>query len=421
MQMEVKPLSSHAIEQADNGAAGNRWQMARDNSWARSLVEPTLPGKLRVNAEDFYVCESLRFTPGAQPLADRDCAHWLLKIEKHRLDTLTLQRQLAERSGAQLRDIGYAGLKDKHARCEQWMSIPARSDKAQLDRLKAWQVNGEAKWRVLEVQPQRKKLSRGANLGNQFVIVLRDVFSGLDATQLKAGETQLQQRVARLSGEGFPNYFGEQRFGLNANNLPRALSSFSSGKRISRNQRGLFLSALRSYLFNALLHQRVLDCSWRKLLPYDALVLEGSNSQFRVLGDETAAQIEDIEARLASCDLHIGGPLFGARNKQPDHCPELDQRIQAAHPDIVDVLDKAGMDYALRPLRVVPKDFSMQRQGDDVQLTLFLPSGSFATALLRELFDYSDVSRAASRNASREATHKASRPAVPTTSGNNRS
>ncbi|NNC54872.1 MAG: tRNA pseudouridine(13) synthase TruD, partial [Pseudomonadales bacterium] len=305
-------------------APTNRWQKARDNSWARSLGMPSLPGKLRVSAEDFYVREELRFTPGAEELSERESAHWLLNIEKQKLDTLALQRQLAERSGAKLRDIGYAGLKDKHARCEQWMSVPARVDKAQLQRLQAWQQSGEAKWRVLAIHPQRKKLTRAANRGNHFTIVLRDVFSALDAGQAKQAETELQQRVEQLQREGFPNYFGEQRFGMHANNLSRGLSALGAGKRTSRSQRSLFLSAMRSYLFNELLHKRVLDGSWRKLMPNDAVVLAGTNSQFRVHGNEAEDQLQDIEQRIKACDLHIGGPLFGAREKQPAQTPGIE-------------------------------------------------------------------------------------------------
>ena len=59
--------------------------------------------------------------------------------------------------------------------------------------------------------------------------------------------------INNIKINGFPNYFGYQRFGFNGNNLVNAEQIFNNKIRVrSRNKRGLYLSAARSYLFNLL-------------------------------------------------------------------------------------------------------------------------------------------------------------------------
>jgi len=40
-----------------------------------------------------------------------------------------------------------------------------------------------------------------------------------------------------------------------------------------------------------------------------------------------------------------------------------------------------------RPLRIVPRDIAVRTEGDDLIATFFLPKGSYATILLRELME----------------------------------
>ena len=82
-----------------------------------------------------------------------------------------------------------------------------------------------------------------------------------------------------------PNYFGEQRFGIDGGNLPEADSLLrtqygadrirdsnkkrGSGKKRGRGKRGsprggIYLSAARSYLFNLVLAERVKHGSWSR-------------------------------------------------------------------------------------------------------------------------------------------------------------
>ncbi|MGB5324515.1 MAG: tRNA pseudouridine(13) synthase TruD [Pseudomonadales bacterium] len=396
-----KPVVAASRERAK--APASRWERALHNSWSHAQGAPSLAGKLRVEPEDFCVRELLRFEPeAADPAGASASPHRLLKLEKRVIDTLALQRQLAERCGCKLRDIGYAGLKDKHALCEQWMSIPALGDGASLQRLREWQVSGAGSWRIIDVRPQRRKLAQGAHRGNQFAVRVRNVFLDNAGSQQNVdrgnSEAALQARAEAITARGFPNYFGEQRFGLNAGNLARGFGHFVQGRRASRAQHGLYLSALRSYLFNEVLHRRVVDQSWCKVLPGDALVLDGSKSFFRPDANATEQEKADIADRITAGDLHVGGPLFGKKADNAQASSAVEEAVLVENSDIAECLARAGAQYAVRALRVIPRDLVLLREQSDVVLTFTLPAGSFATALLRELFAYRDVSREAQKN-----------------------
>ena len=60
--------------------------------------------------------------PAYPPSGEGD--HTYLWIEKRGLTTLEAMRRLAQALGVTPRDIGYAGMKDRHATTRQWLSVP---------------------------------------------------------------------------------------------------------------------------------------------------------------------------------------------------------------------------------------------------------------------------------------------------------
>ena len=59
-----------------------------------------------------------------------------------------------------------------------------------------------------------------------------------------------------MKANGIANYYGSQRFGNEGQNVNKALAMFQ-GAKVGREQRSLYLSAARSYLFNQILACRV--------------------------------------------------------------------------------------------------------------------------------------------------------------------
>ncbi len=66
---------------------------------------------------------------------------------------------------------------------------------------------------VLEFGRHLRKLRRGVHRANRFILVLR---------ALTGERAALEQRLEKLRDAGFPNYFGEQRFGRNGSTLEQA-------------------------------------------------------------------------------------------------------------------------------------------------------------------------------------------------------
>ena len=156
---------------------------------------------------------------------------------------------------------------------------------------------------------------------------------------------------------------------------------------MSREQRSLCLSAARAYLFNRLLSERLIDQNWDRYLPGDVLNLNGSRSQFSLtaaaLDNEQSAERIDIAQRLLEGDLHITGPLFGVDNSAA--AVACEQALADAEPELVAGLAEQGLTAARRPLRAKVEHLEWHLDSDKLQLSFVLPTGSYATALLREL------------------------------------
>ncbi len=295
-----------------------------------------------------------------------DGEHDYLWIEKTGANTTWVARMLAQHAGIAQRDVGYAGLKDRHAVTRQWFSVRRPSSKGT-----DWrnvQIDGV---RIIETQRHQRKLKRGAHTGNRFRITLREV---------RSDGTDVPHRLAAIRAGGIPNYFGPQRFGRGANNL-LAAANLAAGKRLRRDKRGIVLSAARSFLFNEILSVRVGDGSWNKALPGDTLNLDGSGSVFRIdVNDDV------IDQRVAAMDVHTTGAMWGDGAVHGDGAPAiLEQTVAGRFPEYVQCLRAARMKPARRALRAVVRELEWEIDGTVICLEFGLDRGSYATAVLREL------------------------------------
>ena len=285
-----------------------------------------------------------------------DGEHDYLWIEKTGANTEWVSRQLARYAGIPARDVGYAGLKDRHAVTRQWFSVP-RWNAPDWSGLELEGVD------ILDIGRHAKKLRKGAHRGNEFVIVLR-------GDGLAPHAAAIEQRVQAVREQGVPNYFGEQRFGRDATNL-RLADQWAAGRRLQRHSRSLAISTVRSLLFNNYLDERVRDGTWNRLLAGDTASLEGSGSVFSV--DSIDAE---LERRCSEMDVHPAGELAGANSVHP------------AKQGWIDALAKARVAPAWRSLRSRVINLSATISDETVSLTFSLGRGSFATSVLREIACY---------------------------------
>lgn len=330
-------------------------------NWPHAYGGPSASGVIKTSPEDFVVEEILGFEP------EGSGEHVFLFIEKIGENTEYIARLLARHAEVRQRDIGYAGLKDRHAVTRQWFSVWLPG-KAAPD----WLALQSEQLKILRSCRHPRKLKRGVLDGNRFEISVRNWHGECQQT-----ERQLQQ----IQQQGYPNYFGEQRFGHQGQNLDRCLEMFQ-GRRVKPEQRSLYLSAARSYVFNLILAQRVEAGNWNQGLPGDVFKLDGNNSQFH-----TQIIDELLQQRLTSGDIHPTAALYGKGSSPVSaEALQLEQLVLQANPQWCEGLLKAGLEQDRRAMRVKPQHLSWRFSDDDVlRLSFELPAGSYATGLLREI------------------------------------
>ena len=299
--------------------------------------------------------------------------HTFVWIEKRDLTTWDAVNTLARRLGVEPRDIGCAGLKDKHALTRQWLSIPRVTPQAAL-------AAGDDQLRVLRAELHGNKLRTGHLRGNRFEVVLTD---------LAAGEGQrLVERLATLAREGLPNRYGEQRFGRDGDNVTRGIALLR-GQRRERDarRRRLWLSSVQSAVFNEVLRARAEAGLLRRVLAGDVLQKAASGGVFVT---EDPAQ---DQPRLDAGEIVTTGPMPGGWAKEPP--PDTAARVleDAALATIGVTREElaAGRDLpgTRRPLLVPVTDAAAVEapapDATSLRIAFALPAGTYATVLIEAL------------------------------------
>ncbi len=295
--------------------------------------------------------------------------HLYLRIRKRGLSTPQAVRRLCEALDASPHDAGWAGLKDRHAVTEQWVSLRgASAERARALRLPDLEV--------LQVTHHPSKLRAGRVAGNAFRIRVQG-----EAARPEH-RPSLLRRWAALLEAGVPNYFGAQRFGRHGDNVARALAWARGGRPPrSRFERKMLPSALQAALFNDLLARRVADGTHAEGLAGD-IVLVGR--------DERGPVLRRLEAEAPPPAGAIAtGPLFGPRMPWPASpaVRALEARVLAEAGLEVETFRRFGRlaRGARRPLLVRLQAASLRWEEDALLACFSLPSGAYATVVLAAL------------------------------------
>ncbi len=325
--------------------------------------KPQATGMLKSNPEDFVVVEDLGFTP------DGEGEHLLVNIRKNGCNTQFVADYLAKFAGIHARSVSYAGLKDRHAVTEQWfcLHLPGQSSPD----LSQFALEG---CEVLQAARHLRKLRIGTLKGNDFTLVLRHI----------SDRQEVEQRLQAIAVGGVPNYFGSQRFGRGGNNLVMARRWARDEIRVKeRNKRSFYLSASRSALFNIITSQRLALHQHKTVLEGDALQLAGRGSWF--VAKEEA--LPDLQQRLDAGELMITAPLPG--DGEPGTAGEalkFEQLCLAEQPELLTLLKRERVEPARRALLLQPQKLLWNWWDDvTVELRFWLPAGSFATSVVREI------------------------------------
>jgi tRNA pseudouridine13 synthase len=325
-----------------------------------------------VPSPDSFVVEEI---PAYQPCGEG--AHTYLWIEKRDLTTAEAERRLARVLGVEPRDVGHAGLKDRHATTRQFLSVPGVAPEAALAAAAGLAADG---LRVLSARQHGNKLRMGHLDGNRFEVVV---------DQVGDGEAEaLGQRLAALAREGLPNWYGEQRFGAGGENVARALALLRGQLRErDRRRRQFLLSALQSAVFNRTLALRAERGGLLAVRAGDVLCKVASGGLF--VSEDPAVD----GPRVAAGELVPTGPMPGNREREPPPGSEarrLEDDALAALGVAREELAPLGRDLpgARRPV-VVPVTLGEPPveplPEGRARLRFSLPAGSYATVLVEAL------------------------------------
>lgn len=264
--------------------------------------------------------------------------HLWIHIRKRDQNTQWVAGLLAELAGIRRKDIGFCGLKDRFAVTTQWYSLHLPGREIGVEQLQ------HRDFEILTAHRHNKKLRRGMHQGNQFKIVLR---------QFDVAKELVEQRLGLIAELGAPNYFAEQRFGHDGNNL-REAQRLIDADQLKGNRRGtgMYLSAARSWLFNLLVEKRI----------------EINKLSVPIEGDES-------------------GALWGrGRSNSNAAVNEIEMAVLADWQSWCYALEHAGLKQERRDLLLRPQALASEWLAKgELQLSFSLPNGAYATALLREI------------------------------------
>lgn len=338
---------------------------------------PLCDALIRQTPEDFEVEEVLGFEP-------EGCGeHLFVWVEKKGQNTDYVARQLALAAGVAPKHVAYSGLKDRHAITRQWYSLhlPGQCWSAVEESSQVFKGDG---FQVLRAHRHSKKLKRGVHRANKFRLRL-----ALNSPLNDELTQQLTHRWHQICQQGAPNYFGPQRFGQQGRNLILAARWLAQGAPMNKKQRhqqGLWLSAARSWLFNEVLSKRVQQGCWNHLVIGDNLQLAGTRSRFPTSKTLSSTELSELAQRITQLDLHPTGPLPGkGRNEVNDDAQLLETTCLHPWQSWITALEKAGAQCERRALRLHPEAGTLMLDQQEVILTFTLPTGAFATTLIREL------------------------------------
>ncbi len=381
---------------------------------------PGVGGKLKVIPADFRVEELPLYEPCGQG------PHTYLKIEKEGMSTFQAVRQIARALNIDVRQVGYAGLKDAQAVTVQTISV----GDVPVERAARLQIEG---LRVLEVARHTNKLKIGHLRGNRFEIRIRDV----PPTALPAAQAILNVLVRR----GVPNFFGEQRFGVRGDThlLGRALvqgdyeafvrrylgmphpdetprvrqarQRFDEGQiaaaldlwpsglsdeltvlqtlarhpdDYARAVRSLphklvkfFASAYQSALFNRLLAERLSTID--RLEQGDLAWIHGKGAVFVV------HEPQQEQPRADRLEISPSGPLYGFKVTLAQGRPgEVERQLLEQEQLALQDWRRVRLEGARRPFRFPLYDPQLDFD-DGLVLRFWLPAGCYATVVLNEV------------------------------------
>jgi len=310
--------------------------------------------------------------------------HLILQVRKKELTTWEMIDIISNHLGIKRRDIGYAGLKDKHAMTIQYISLLAK-DAANIENF------NHEKIKILSTIKHNNKIRVGHLKGNRFHIRLKKV--------LGVQKDKLDSVLKWIKANGVPNYFGNQRFGTDGNNWVDGQKIIEGKLKIrDRKTKEFLIGSYQSYLFNhwlskrieiSLLLEKFSEEESEAVLGLEKGTLRGTKAQanfFKLLEGDLMMHypygrvffVEDLATeaeRFATKDIAPTGLLAGTKVKRAiSSAGEIEEEFDK------ETKQNGARRYAWIQVEKIEKKYIPEKA--HYELSFFLPKGSYATNVL---------------------------------------
>ncbi|WP_295420740.1 tRNA pseudouridine(13) synthase TruD [Sulfurovum sp.] len=310
--------------------------------------------------------------------------HLVLKVRKKEMTTWEMIDAISSHIGLRRRDIGYAGLKDKHAMTIQYISLPAKLE----EKLSTF---SHEKIKILETTRHNNKIRVGHLKGNRFSIRLKKV--------LGVQKDKLDSVLKWIKNNGVPNYFGNQRFGTNGNNWEDGKKLIEGRLKMrDRKTREFLMGSYQSYLFNQwlckrmelnLLLEKFSEEETAQVLKLPKGSLAGTKSQanfFKLLEGDLMMhypygrlfEVEELSKeaeRFSTKDIAPTGLIPGSKTKRASGAARL---IEAQFDEEMKLY--GARRYAWIRVTEIKKNYVEEKA--HYELSFALPKGAYATNVL---------------------------------------
>ncbi|MEA2047173.1 MAG: tRNA pseudouridine(13) synthase TruD [Campylobacterota bacterium] len=341
---------------------------------------------INVNNEFVFNSSARDFTVEEIPLYpfSGEGEHLVLYVRKKDLTTWEMLDILSNHVGIRRRDMGYAGLKDKHAMTLQYVSVLALHE----EKLKAFT---HEKIKILSMVRHSNKIRVGHLKGNRFNIRLKKV--------LGVQKDKLDSVLKWIKANGVPNYFGNQRFGVEGDNWEEGKKLCEGTLKMrDRKTREFLIGSYQSYLFNQWLSRRMelnhlletfTENEAEEVMGLPQGSLKGTKSQpnfFKLVEGDVmmhypygrlfnVENLEEEAKRFMQKDIMPAGLLPGKKTKHAQGSAGI---IEA--PFIKEIMLNGARRYAWIEVTEISKNYVEEKA--QYELSFVLPKGCYATNVL---------------------------------------
>ncbi len=323
---------------------------------------PGVGGEIKAAPEHFQVEEILPYAPCGEG------EHVFVTLRRAGWNTADVAAALARCFDLKSMEVGWGGRKDKQAVTTQTFSLHLPMAMP-MDRIET-ALTG-LPFTILSVQRHRNKLKTGHVARNRFRILI---------TQTPPDAIETATAIAEaIRRNGIPNFYGEQRFGIEKANIDRAMQLVERQRPARGKQEAFLVSVLQSALFNIWLTERIGRNQYHQILAGDVAQKTDTGGLF-VVDD-----VDEAMERFGRGAIVYTGPIFGPKMMAAGHpAAEFEAQVLTRFDLDLDTFKRLKAPGARRQAVLRVDDLTLRSEQNGLELAFTLPPGAYATMITRE-------------------------------------